>query len=199
LPLHIFEPRYRELLADCRSGDGEFGVILTTGGAERDLPNGHVGCVAGLRDVHVLPDGRANVLVEGLGRFSLQSFVEAPQSYHIARVESYDDLPGDDVIALAEEADRVRETFARVAAAAQAIADESGPLPPLPDEPELLAFRVASLIDFDRKAQQALLASRSPLARLRDVHALLTGAIDGVLARAAAHARAHTNGHGPAA
>src|SRR4051794_38929670 len=56
MPLHIFEPRYRELIADCRRTGGGFGLILTTGGDERALPAGHVGCAAELREVETLPD-----------------------------------------------------------------------------------------------------------------------------------------------
>jgi Lon protease-like protein len=197
LPLHIFEPRYRELLADCRAGDGRFGIILTTGGPERALPAGRVGCVAELRDVRMLPDGRANVLVEGSERFALERFTDAPHAYHVARVASYDDEPGEDPIALAEAAVRARGTFTRVANAARVIADEREPLPELPSAPELLAFRIASLIDFERDAQQALLESRSPLGRLIAVEALLARAVESIEERAATHGRARTNGHGP--
>jgi Lon protease-like protein len=197
LPLHIFEPRYRELLADCRGGDGRFGIVLTAGGEERELPPGLVGCVAELRDVQMLADGRANVLVRGTRRFALERFVEAEHSYHVAQVRDYDDEPGDASADLEDAAAQVRATFTRVARAARAIADDDAPLPELPDDPALLAFHVASLVDFDRDERQALLASRSPLARLRAVDALLSRAVGGVEDRAAAHARARRNGHGP--
>src|SRR5205085_4161707 len=114
-PLHIFEPRYREMLVDCRRDDAPFGLILAMGEPERALPPGHVGCEAELRDVQMLPDGRANVLVEGTRRFALDRFVDAPHAYHVALVFDYDDERGDDPAALSVEADRVRATFARVA------------------------------------------------------------------------------------
>jgi len=197
LPLHIFEPRYRALLADCRQGDGRFGIVLTTGGDELALPAGLVGCVAELREVQMLPDGRANVLVRGTNRFALERFVDGEQLYHVAVVSDYDDEPGDASAELQDAAERVRATFTRVARAARAIADDDAPLPELPDDPALVAFQIASLVDFDRAERQALLASRSPLARLRAVDALLSRAVGGVEDRAATHARARRNGHGP--
>src|SRR5258705_13557132 len=74
-PLHIFEPRYRQMLADCLAGDQRFGMTYTareegppSQGAEAPLPGG-VGCVAGIRSSQQLPDGRANILPEGDQRF----------------------------------------------------------------------------------------------------------------------------------
>jgi len=198
LPLHIFEPRYRELLADCRAGDGRFGIILTSGGPERAIRPGRVGCVAELRDVRMLSDGRANVLVEGRERFAFEHYVDAPHAYHVASVGPYEDDTDEDPLTLTAAAERARGTFTRVANAARVIADEREPLPELPHAPELLAFRIASLVDFERDAQQALLESRSPLGRLIAVEALLSRAVEGIEERAATHGRARTNGHGPA-
>ena len=70
-PLHIFEPRYQQLLADCRAGDRRFGIAYATpaGAADTDrLPDpGAVGCVALIRSVEPLPDGRSNILAIGEG------------------------------------------------------------------------------------------------------------------------------------
>jgi Lon protease-like protein len=172
-------------------------VIRTTGGPERALPSGLVGCVAQLRDVEMLADGRANVVVEGIERFALETFVDAPAPYHVALVTSYTDGPDDEIDALDAAAERVRTIFARLAQAAHTIADDEDPVPELSDEPTRLAFRIASMVDFDDDDRQALLASRSPLARLRQVETLLTGAVAGIERRAAAHRGASSNGHGP--
>ncbi|HZE74649.1 MAG TPA: LON peptidase substrate-binding domain-containing protein, partial [Gemmatimonadales bacterium] len=68
LPLHIFEPRYRQMLADCLVGDRRFGLVQP--GSEAETPDrGAVGCVAEIRANEQLPDGRANVLVVGGSRF----------------------------------------------------------------------------------------------------------------------------------
>ena len=198
LPLHIFEPRYRQLLADVRAGDGRFGIVLTTGGPERALPAGHVGCVAELRDVTELPDGRANVVVEGADRFALDRFLVAATPYHLAVVGPHEDRDATaDAPRAREAAERVRDAFARVARAARAIADDADPVPTLPDDDARVAFAVAAMVDFDLATRQRILASQSSLGRLREVEQLLARAVPGIERRAAVHTRAKSNGHGP--
>jgi Lon protease-like protein len=196
LPLHIFEPRYRELLADVRRGDGRFGIVLATGGPERELPRGTVGCVAEVQEVHPLPDGRSNVLVEGAERFAFEEYVESPASYFVGEVTAYEDEPVEDAEELRALDAGVRTLFARVARAARAIADDRDPLPELPADPALLSFRVASLVDLDTDVRQRLLASRAPTDRLREIDDLLSRAADGIEERASVHVRARSNGHG---
>lgn len=207
LPLHIFEPRYRQLLADLRDadhpfGDGRFGIVLATGGPERALPAGHVGCIAELRDATELPDGRLNVVVEGTERFALDRFLVHPAPYHVAAVTSFRDRPEPGAPTAAREelhaaAERVRASFARVARAARTIADDRDPVPPLPADDADVAFAVAAMVDFDLPTRQRLLASPSALGRLREVEALLGRATDGIERRAEVHRKAKTNGHGP--
>lgn len=197
LPLHIFEPRYRIMLADCLEGDREFGIVFRPDGvAERDLPMGHVGCIARVESTEVLPDGRSNVIVRGTDRFALDRFLDSPRPYHVAEASSYDDAE-EPPLTLAPGASRVRELFSRVGAAARTLADDPDALPLLPDDPTLLAFAIAALIDMDAAARQRLLASRSPSARLRDIELLLSPAVDSLELRASVHVRAKSNGHGP--
>src|SRR5262249_50645622 len=85
LPLHIFEPRYRIMLADCLEGDREFGIVFRPDGvAERDLPTGHVGCVAHVETTELLPDGRSNVIVRGTDRFVLDRYLDSARPYFMA-------------------------------------------------------------------------------------------------------------------
>ena len=68
LPLHIFEPRYRRMLADCLAGDRRFGI--TPPGQAGEAPDpGMVGCIAEVRVNQQLPDGRSNIVVLGGERF----------------------------------------------------------------------------------------------------------------------------------
>ncbi len=197
LPLHIFEPRYRVMLADCLEGDREFGIVFRPDGvAERDLPAGHVGCIALVESTELLPDGRSNVLVRGGERFTLDRYVESPRPYHVAEASTYVDAD-EPPLTLAPGAARVRELFERVGTAARTLADDPDALPALPDDAALLAFAVAALIDMDAPARQRLLASRSPGERLRDIELLLSPAVDSLERRATVHVRAKSNGHGP--
>ena len=197
LPLHIFEPRYRIMLADCLEGDREFGIAFRPDGvAERDLPTGHVGCVARVESTELLPDGRSNVIVRGTDRFALDRYLESTRPYHVAETSSYDDAD-EPPLTLAPGAARVRELFTRVGTAARTLQDDPDALPLLPDDPTLLAFAVAALIDMDAPARQRLLTSRSPSGRLRDIELLLSPAVDSLERRATVHVRAKSNGHGP--
>ena len=197
LPLHIFEPRYRQMLADCVGGDSRFGIVFRPEGTEEtDLEHGRVGCVAEVDDAQTLPDGRSNVIVHGVRRFALQRFVASPAPYHVAEVAEYEDLPEDSAM-LDSIAARVRELFARVGRAARSLADDSDPLPTLPDEPESLSFGIAALIDIEAPRRQEILVSRLASERLTTVESLLSSAVDSLESRARVHTRAKSNGRGP--
>jgi Lon protease-like protein len=196
LPLHIFEPRYRQMLVDCLEGDRRFGIArLDEGVVETELPAGTVGCVAEIVNSETLPDGRSNIVVRGAERFAFLSLVSSSHPYRVCRAEVVEDEfeIGAELDALA---DRVRDVFRRVARAARTLADDPDPLPELPDDAASLSFAVASIIDIDLDARQELLASRSPLARLRHLDRVLSAALGTIVDRAQVHTVAKTNGRG---
>lgn len=89
LPLHIFEPRYREMLADAETSGRCIGMVLLKDGWERDYygtpPVFEIGCVGRLVGVDSLPDGRSNILLQGLSRFAVrEQFCE--RNYREARI-----------------------------------------------------------------------------------------------------------------
>ena len=178
LPLHLFEPRYRQLLADARAGDSRFGILTGLSGVpERDLPRGRMGCVAEVTDVEMMPDGRANIVVQGRERFALEEFVESDALYHVASVVEVPDMSTTNAVALAVASDDVVQHFKQVVKAVHAINGESGPMPALPDDPRQLAWTIASMVDFDLDTRYKLLAERDPAARLSTVDAVLRKAI----------------------
>lgn len=194
LPLHIFEPRYRQLLVDCLEGDRRFGIArLEEGVAERELAPGTVGCIAEIVNTEALADGRSNIVVRGSERFALLGFVSSPHPYHVCRAELVEDEfeIGAELDALAE---RVRDVFRRVARAARTLADDPDPLPELPEDAASLSFAIASMIDIDLGARQQLLASRSPVERLRQLDGVLSAALGTIVDRAQVHTLAKTNG-----
>jgi ATP-dependent Lon protease len=86
LPLHIFEPRYRELVADCLEEKRPFGIVLFNEGEMSE-----VGCVARIeRVVRAHDDGRKDILVEGVDRMRVLQ-VRQDKSYITADVEIIDD------------------------------------------------------------------------------------------------------------
>ena len=74
LPLHVFEPRYRQMLADALSGDRIIGMVLLKN--ERDLveeppPVYGIGCAGLISHAERLPDGRSNIILRGIERFRI--------------------------------------------------------------------------------------------------------------------------------
>ena len=196
LPLHIFEPRYRQMLSDCIASDSRFGIVYRPENVEEtELPPGRVGCVAEVDDTHTLLDGRSNIVVHGVKRFTLERFVPGDAPYHVAQVQDYEDVP-EQSDSLSTLATRVRELFGRVGLAARTLSDDHDPLPALPDEPDALSFAIAALIDMDAPRRQDLLVSRRASERLASIETMLAGAVDSLEARAKIHGRAKTNGRG---
>src|SRR3954466_13023959 len=88
LPLHIFEPRYRQMVAEALTGDRIIGMVLIRPGHEDEYegapPIYPTGCSGLITHVDKLPDGRYNVIVRGLGKFSIQH-EDAPVSGRLYR------------------------------------------------------------------------------------------------------------------
>lgn len=83
LPLHIFEPRYRDMVTDAVAGGQCVGMALLKEGWEEDYygnpPVFDLGCVGRLVSVQPLPDGRFNILLQGVSRFEIcEQFYEKP-------------------------------------------------------------------------------------------------------------------------
>jgi len=187
-PLHLFEPRYRQLLADVQQGDKQFGIICALPGvAERALPHGRVGCLVTVRDTDMMPDGRANIVVEGEACFALERFVEDAAPYHVGEVTLIDDEGTDAPVAVAVVADEVVSNFRRVVSAVHTLNDDPSSPPTLPDDPAQLAFSIAGMVDFELAQRQALLESRSPMARLTLVNGVLRTVLPDLELKAAMH------------
>ena len=121
VPLHIFEPRYKELIAECIAEGSAFGLLL-----EDEEGRRRVGTLAGVVDVvHTFDDGRMNIVVEGRERFAIDAWTDG-REYPTAAV----DLLEDEDAGPAEEADteRVLALFRELAEVAGAEVDEPDPL-----------------------------------------------------------------------
>jgi len=187
-PLHIFEPRYRQLIADIRSADRRFVILPAMPGvAERDIPAGRVGCVAEVTEFDILPDGRANILTIGRERVVLDRFVDDPAPYVVAEVAELPDAPGAARVALMVVADEITANFRRLVRAVQTLNDEPHAPIPLPDDPVDVAWQIGAMIDTDVETRYKLLAERSPLARLRLLDELLRKELPDLELRAAMH------------
>lgn len=99
LPLHVFEPRYREMVKDALEGDRIIGMALLRPGWEADYegrpPIYPVGCAGLITHAERLPDGRFNIVLRGLEKFRVASEDHA-RPYRQARVESIPEPFGED-------------------------------------------------------------------------------------------------------
>ena len=180
VPLHIFEPRYRELIGECISDDREFGLVLADDDGLRQ-----VGTRAAVVEVvERFSDGRLNVVAEGGERFRLVELTSG-RSFQTAEVETVDDQhdPGEP-----DDAEKVIELFQR-------LADIIGAEVEVPDvsSPQL-SYQLAARFDFATELKQELLQETSERIRLKRLGALLEKAADVIERQQHVASRAQTNG-----
>lgn len=169
LPLHVFEPRYRLMLADLIEGDGRFGVVAIRQGREvgGDAELYEVGTVARLVDVQPLPDGRSDVLTRGEQRFRLVEILH-DRPYPFGRVEPLDDpAPAADLGALATLLRRHLGPYLCALGAPEELLEH------LPADPAELAYLAAASLQTELPEQQRLLELQRPEHRLAAVLQLL--------------------------
>jgi Lon protease-like protein len=184
LPLHVFEPRYRQLVIDCLQTDGapEFGQALITHGREAGGGDerADIGTVAQMLQVEALDEGRYAVVAVGTRRIRVNAWLP-DDPYPIADVDDWPDVDTDpaglDVQVAAAHA-RVRAALALAAEAGDAPVDltESE----ISDDPLVATYHLASLAPIGPSDRFRLLAAPGPLERLEvldevldDVEAML--------------------------
>ncbi len=167
LPLHVFEPRYRQLVADCLRDKRPLSVCQVmpedaadTAGSPRILPYAGVGIIGAHQE---LPDGRYNVLVQPVGRIRILTEAVSGLLYRVAIAELLDDAVVDPA-ELAAEGDRVRSLFTplvgRMGQVGEGVARALRSLPP-----ERVPEAVASVVLRTDDTRQLFLAEDNPLRR----------------------------------
>jgi Lon protease-like protein len=181
VPLHIFEPRYRELIGECLEDEREFGLVLADDDGLRAI-----GTRAAVVDVlERFDDGRLNVLVEGRGRFRVRELTGG-RAFQTAEVEPLDD-EGDRPAEA--DVDHALTLLRRVAELAGA---ETENLEPTGDTP---SFELAARVELAPDLKQQLLELRSEPDRLRTLARLLEGAAKALERREEVTRIASMNGH----
>ena len=155
LPLHIFEPRYREMVRDAIDGAGRIGMIQPHRlDDDNEAPLYEVGCVGEIVGLEELEDGRFNIVLLGTNRFRLLREAEVDALYRCADIdiEAFDDSEPDP-LSLAGRAEVERE--ARRLGDALRLAVDWDAVSRLDDE--MLVNAIAQVAPFDAGAKQALL------------------------------------------
>ena len=184
VPIHVFEPRYRQMAKDCLDGDREFGVALIERGSEvggGDVRT-HTGTVARIIDAQEFPDGRWGLVVGGIRRIRISRWLQ-DDPYPRAEVQDWPDADhdSDDIAA---QLPLVTAAWRRVLA----LQSELGaPGPPatfeVADDPATAVWQLAALSPVGPFDRQGLLTAENTASRLGLLAELLADSEELIRAR----------------
>jgi len=163
LPLHIFEARYRAMVADALAGDRTIGMAMLKPGWESapDAPAIHsIGGAGEIVECEELPDGRYNILLEGRFRYRIVREETAATPYRTASVEEIASIPFGTVGEEARVSEAARELFEKIRGQL-----DLAPVPEGPLSPERLASELALRLRHTPVELQSLLETNSLSAR----------------------------------
>jgi len=156
LPLHIFEPRYKEMIGDCLDQNRPFGVVRAKEGSIAEI-----GCTADIVTVtKKYEDGRMDIVTQGRERFEV-IHVSHERSFLQAEVVYLQDEPG---AATSEQVAEALKLHAEIMQLAEAAPDNATDL-----DSRLLAFHLAGSLPLDLDFKQSLLGLKSEAERLQAV------------------------------
>jgi Lon protease-like protein len=173
LPLHIFEPRYREMIADALSGDRLIGMVLLKPGWEHEYEGRPavyaVGCSGVITHAERLADGRYNIVLRGIERFRILH-EDHTRPYRLASVETAleEGASPDDRLVLRHQRAKLETLLA------PAIEPAGGDMKiPAAMTDEDLVHALAQYLDLEPIEKQALLEKTSLRARAESLVELL--------------------------
>jgi Lon protease-like protein len=182
LPLHIFEPRYKEMIGECLAQDRTFGVIRAV---EQNLSE--VGCTAEIVTVvKEYDDGRLDIVIEGRQRFEVVR-VNQERTFLRAEVLMIDDKPG--TVPKEEDTARAVQLHSELLTIAGATQNLSAA------DPSMLSFYLAGSLPLDPDFKQKLLSLRSEPERISLLINYLETLIPNLHRAARARQKAGGNGH----
>jgi len=175
LPLHVFEPRYRELVRTCLDGDGTFGVTLIERGSE--VGGGDVRTMVGTRarivEAAELPDGRWALGTVGVERLRVLGWLD-DDPFPRADVEAWPDEAAPPDAGLADQAETVVGRLRRVLAHHAELGDRAAPATlAFSDDLGLRSFQASAVAPLGPIDHQALLAAPSATVRYARLDDLL--------------------------
>ena len=156
LPLHIFEPRYKEMISECLERTEVFGIVRGKEGGMAEI-----GCTAEIVTVtKKYDDGRMDIVTQGRERFEVVQ-VNQERSFLQAEVVYLRDEPGSASSEEIEKALKLHGEIMNLAGAAPLDASEV--------DKEQLSFYMAGSLPLDLDFKQALLSMKSEPERLRAI------------------------------
>ncbi len=180
VPLHIFEERYKTMIARCLEEESEFGIVWLADDGLRPI-----GCACEIAEVlERMPDGRVNLVARGTRPFRIEARQDQ-LAYPAGTVEFLADRPEDPD---ADAADAAHAAYADL------VEQATDKVPDAEEVAGMTAYEMAATVEFGLEAKQGLLDLRSESARLRLVTRLFRAAIKRLDFIDRAQARARSNG-----
>jgi Lon protease-like protein len=180
IPLHIFEDRYKAMIARCLEEESEFGIVWLADDGLREI-----GCACEIAEIlEQMPDGRINLVARGTRVFRIEERQDE-LAYPAGTVEFLED--GD------EEVDPMAAAAAHIAYA-DLVEQATDRTPELAEIELMSAYAMAATVEFGLDAKQGLLDLRSESARMKLVARLCRAAIKRLDFIDRAQARARSNG-----
>jgi Lon protease-like protein len=181
LPLHIFEPRYKEMIGECMAQNLPFGIVRAV-----DKGIAEIGCTVEIVTVtKEHPDGRLDIITQGRRRFEVLQ-LNQERSFLRADVLFVDDEPE---AAASDQTARAVQLHADILELAGAVQDLSAA------EPRTLSYYLAGSLPLDLDFKQKLLAMRSERTRIQMLVTYLEAVVPNVKRAARAREKAGGNGH----
>jgi uncharacterized protein len=202
LPLHIFEPRYKDLITECLDNKTRFGIVrakaeqeaetdeeekMQADGTEQEEEQAlaDVGCTAEIVAVtKTYPDGRMDIVTEGRERFEVLD-IDEQRSFLRAEILYFDDEAGN----------TDAETIARAVKLHGEILAIAGAKQSLPEELKQISFHLAGSLPLDLDFKQALLEMRSESKRIEAVITAFEAILPKLRRTVQLRQRAGGNGH----
>jgi Lon protease-like protein len=180
LPLHIFEPRYKEMIGECLANNAPFGIVRA-----QEQSIAEIGCTAEIVSVtRNYPDGRLDIVTEGRNRFEVLQ-INQERAFLRGEILLIADEPGTPT---REETDRAVQLHTEILTMAGAIQDLSAA------HNSILSFYLAGSLPLDLDFKQKLLELRSEPVRIATLIEYLETILPKI--RRASRARSTSGGNG---
>jgi len=171
LPLHIFEPRYRQMIRDCLAGDKRLAMALLRPGWESDYyGRPPVYPIAGAGEIiqhEELPDGRFNILLRGTMRIGITAEGPVDKPYRMARARPLPDrYPDGDPQLLANRIERLKVFYLRILSEVQKGQGEIAKIFSGVKDPGIIVDRIAGAAIADAETRQQVLEAVEVATRL---------------------------------
>ncbi len=187
LPLHIFEPRYKKMVAECLEKKTEFGVVLM-----HEDSMAEIGCTARITEVvKRYEDGRMDIITEGVRRFEIV-YENREEDLLRGEVSFFDDEEEVAPLQLKPLVDAVQQVYSKIVLA---LSKPNTQVEMVKAEPPRLAFAVAQALGLPLDFSQKLLGLKSEASRLKELHQFLNELYPKIERLHLAQKKAGGNGH----